>query len=310
MVGNSLRLGLTGVIGLLLGMLAACQAAPTPETPAPQEPTLEVFQLPPTWTPTPQTALGPEANRMATLAAPATWTPEPTRLLPASLTPLPTLDPNATSVAGYCYQADEACEISVRIAMRRNWCQLSSAAESCGLVYDYSLQYPQGWIADTIGAQRPNLTFNTGTGNSQVGLFQLPAGILNLDSVEQAQFCNENGDCVPVVSADETIVRRREKIYAGRNMVLLTSTLADRFIARYFMFLEHGAGDVRLYILEMRLPSNLVDSDEYLLLLDQGEIMLGSIQPDTEVEITASAPIETGTPEASQTPGPIPSATP
>jgi hypothetical protein len=53
---------------------------------------------------------------------------------------------------------------------------------------------------------------------------------------------------------------------------------------------------VRLYILEIRLPSILADSEEYTLLLDQTQIMLGSIQPDTRFETTLVPPTQTSAP--------------
>jgi hypothetical protein len=281
------------IFGLVIGLLASCQQQTA--TPGPLSQNEEGFVFPPTWTTAPETQERYTATPRPAASPAATWTPEPSTTLPASLTPLPTWDPNATTES-FCYQSADACEISVKNALRWGYCQMVSLEKSCGLIYDYTLRFPQGWVIDTVGAQRPNLLFNTGTGNSEVRLFQLPAGTLSLENADLAALCNAEGDCVPIVSADESILRRRERVYAGRNFLFLTSSQADHFITRYFLFLEHRPGDVRLYILEIRLPSILADSEEYTLLLDQTQIMLGSIQPDTRFETTLVPPTQTSAP--------------
>ena len=115
---------------------------------------------------------------------------------------------------------------------------------------------------------------------------------------------------MPVVSPDESIVRRRTRTYARRDFLFLTSSLADSFITRYFVFLEHPATETRLYIIEIRLPAILVDSEEYNLLLEQVDVLLGSIRPDTSIEVTPAVPAMSPTPEPSPTFGLPPTQTP
>lgn len=273
---------------LLLILLVAC--APKPVS-SPQSPTLEKFQMPVTWT--------PQATQLSTVTPPRkntlapTFTLEPTYTLIASLTPLPEVDSGATPVLGTCLRSEDACEISVRTSSRRGWCSMSSIRESCGLIYNYSLLYPQNWVIDTMGVLHPNLEFYTGSENTQFRLYQLPASGLTLDNAEKGQLCNENGDCLPVVSPQENIVRRQLRVYAGRDYLFLTSSLGDSLITRHFVFLNHAGLEIRLYVIEIRLPSYLLDSEEYNLLLEQAKVMLGSLQPDTRVEVTPSTPSET-----------------
>ena len=301
---------------LILILLTACTSQ-TPETVS-QQPATENFQYPATWTPEPETPTPLTSTPASIVTLAATWTPVASLTLPASLTSIPTKDASFTPVLGYCTKTESACEIAVDPSKRWGWCQVAGAGTlpgagpeaSCGLIYDYSLLYPQTWVVDTLGAVRPNLLFDTGTGNSQVRLLQLPAGNLTLDTADQALLCSEAGDCLPVVSPDETIIRRRTRTYAGRDFLFLTSTLADTFITRYFVFLDHPTTDTRLYIIEIHIPSILADSDEYTPLLDQTEVMLGSLRPLTSVEVTPAVFTLTPTPEPSPTFGLPPSPTP
>ncbi len=214
-----------------------------------------------------------------------TWTPLPTATSVPTFTPYATAEisgtiPLPTATINPCQKEAKACEISVYPSDRAGWCQMDSVTDTCSSNYDYSLLYPEEWTIIITGTLRPDLSFETGIETQQIRLFQLQTQSLSIVNADQAELCDEDGVCNPVVDALE-IASSREFVNLGSGKALvLTSYLGNAFITRYFRFIQHPDANNRLYILELRIPRSQASSQRYADLQQIAETLFDSILPN------------------------------
>jgi hypothetical protein len=283
--GSHLFFMLAGII-LLSVIFSSCQTvSPTLVSPVRNKATLDSSQTEDGKTPEPAGAK---------VSLPPTWTPTPTSALdyPPTRTPFPT--PNyvetraaMTAIAEgvSCKRAPDSWKIYVSPSLlTAGWCQVVGTG---GTIYEYKLSAPNGWIPKTFGEIHPNLSFSTGKRNVYVRLYQAYSyrarsyeGTL-ADAPEKAFFCDEEEKCQGFISPHETLVRQVTETQANREMLILDSTAGDLMIRRYYQIIpfkvkKHETN--RLFILEFSWLKSALDEEGYAEMLEQIDLINRTIQ--------------------------------
>jgi len=134
-----------------------------------------------------------------------------------------------------------------------------------GALVGVQLIYPDGWTVSLINPDSTSLLFELI--GKQI-FFQAYPTTLTLDQADKATFSFGQAPQEPVVGADEVVKDHTLVDVGNKQALVLTTTLSDQTIRRYFLVRPNPAGGSTLYVFQVTVLSPNFDNTFLLPLIE------------------------------------------